>query len=160
MVTDFHVGFPIFLAEMLKDNLFILHGLEGSISSMLDMQDLCNSGAGGMWGRGSSGHTRLHGVKIMPGSFAVNAQMPKGTKYQELKRRQWERMSQDSFITFLHPPPLPSPVIPSHSIGLGVGVGLRCKKTVLCYIGRAVSVVRGMSCPKRQPWRRVQVPCC
>lgn len=102
----------------------------------------------------------LHGVKIMPGFFAANGQMPKGTKYQELKRRQWERMSQDSFITYLYPLPLLSPVIPSHSVGLGVGVGLNFKKTVLRYIGRAVSIVRGMSCPKRQPWRRVQVPRC
>lgn len=48
MVTDSRVGFPIFLAEMLKDNLFIPLDLEGSISSMLGIQDLCNSGTRGM----------------------------------------------------------------------------------------------------------------
>lgn len=47
-MTDSRVGFPIFLAEMLKDNLFIPLDLEGSISSMLGIQDLCNSGTRGM----------------------------------------------------------------------------------------------------------------
>lgn len=104
-MTDFHVGFPIFLAEM----LFILPDLEGSISSMFDMQDLCNSGAGGMWGRGSSGDTRLHGVKIMPGSFAANGQMPKGTRTQK------ETMGKDVSGLIYHISPPSSPSVTCHT---------------------------------------------
>lgn len=59
VVTDLHTGFPIALAEMLKDNLFILPDLECSISSMLDMQDLCGSGLGE---HGAIGQQGEHGA--------------------------------------------------------------------------------------------------
>lgn len=63
-------------------------------------------------------------VKIIPGSFGANGQMPKDTEYQELKRRQWEKMSQDRGKLIYH---ISSPSFSScHLSHLVTALGWEC----------------------------------